>query len=172
MHFGLTVRIDQFYEEFISSNFKPTLQGRVQVATQFLHSVLHPVQHKRDKRHPKGNVMTYRSEDHLETSGQPHSGDGDSDCESALTPLPSDDEEEEEHTALDIGEIKASVALLQQYVKAMLILELKEPQQDFIRPGVQDGNEYSFERTGVTHLVHAWHAQAHERPMVGYCCSS
>jgi hypothetical protein len=40
------------------------------------------------------------------------------------------------------------------------------PQPDLVRPGVReegdvDKNLNSFERTGVTHLVHAWHAQGH-----------
>jgi hypothetical protein len=114
--------------------------------------------------------MMYGGEDELESSAQPESGSRDSDCESALTPLPSDDEGEEEHADLDIGQIKASVQQLNRYMAEMPIVELKEPQQDFVRPGVQRSkekiDEYSYERTGVTHLVHAWHAQAHARPTV------
>jgi predicted component of type VI protein secretion system len=32
-----------------------------------------------------------------------------------------------------------------------------EPRQDLVRPGVIA--EHAYERTGVTHLVHAWHEQ-------------
>jgi hypothetical protein len=116
--------------------------------------------------------MKFGSDDQSESSAQPESGSRDSDCESALTPLPSDDEGEGEgeHKDLDIGEIKASIEQLNRYMAEMPVLELKEPQQDFVRPGVQGSKEkigeYSYERTGVTHLVHAWHAQAHARPTV------
>ena len=32
---------------------------------------------------------------------------------------------------------------------------------EYVRAGVGDGHLIGAERTGVTHLVHAWHQQAH-----------
>lgn len=166
MHFGLTVRFSLRFWNFISPRSKPTQQDRVQVATQFLHSVLHPVLRKPEVRHLQESVMKYGGEDTLATS------DDAPDDESVLTPLPSEygDKDEGPHKPLDIDEVKASVESLRQYLAAMQPGQEVEFQPDFLRPGVQDDGEidkYSYERTGVTHLTHSWHAQGHERPTVG-----
>jgi hypothetical protein len=188
MHFGLTVRFSRhaFLWNVISPCSKPTQQDRVQVATQFLHSVLHPVLRKPEVRHLQENVMKYGGQDSPAALGearddlsvltsQAASGDV-RDDESVLTPLPSEygDEDEGRHKPLDIDEIKASVESLRQYLTAMQPIQEAESPPDFIRPGVQDEgkvDEYSYERTGVTHLVHSWHAQGHKRLTVGLVSS-
>ena len=119
-------------------------------------------------RHQQENVMRYGSAEAPAASG---SGDVPDD-ESVLTPLPSEyrDEDEDQHKPLDIEEVKASVECLRQYLTVMQHGQEVESQPDFVRPGVQDKGDldkHSFERTGVTHLMHSWHAQGHERPTVG-----
>ena len=110
--------------------------------------------------------MRYGGED------TPATSDDVPDDESVLTPLPSEygDEDERQHKPIDIDEVKASVESLRQYLAAIQPSQEVEFQPDFLRPGVQDDgeiNKYSYERTGVTHLTHSWHAQGHERPTVG-----
>ena len=114
--------------------------------------------------------MRYGGEDTLAASGDAP------DDESVLTPLPSEygDEDEGPHKPLDIDEVKASVESLRQYLAAMQPSQEAKDQPDFLRLGVQDDGEidkHSYERTGVTHLMHSWHAQGHERPTVGLVSS-
>jgi hypothetical protein len=97
------------------------------------------------------------------------------DDESVLTPLPSEygDEDEDQGRPLDIDEVKASADILRQHLAAMQPAQEAESQPDFVRPGVEDKgeiniptSEHSYERTGVSHLTHSWHAQGHERTTV------
>lgn len=37
-----------------------------------------------------------------------------------------------------------------------------EGEAEYVRDGVGDAEQIGIERTGVTHLVHAWHQQAHK----------
>lgn len=39
---------------------------------------------------------------------------------------------------------------------------LPEGEAEYVRDGVGDDERIGIERTGVTHLVHAWHQQAHK----------
>ena len=51
------------------------------------------------------------------------------------------------------------------YEKVMTFTHKPQPEEEkgaeYVRDGVGDGCLVGTERTGVTHLVHAWHQQAH-----------
>ena len=97
------------------------------------------------------------------------SGDADPDADSTPTPLPGELNNEEKFDPLDPDEIKASVENLRILIAAMPPTQyVNDPNQEFTRPGVQEESEVDnhYERTGVSHLVHAWHSQAHKRPEV------
>jgi hypothetical protein len=113
--------------------------------------------------------MPYGAVDHHAVSDAPtspnlHGGD-----ESDLTPLSSEDEDESGYPKLNANKLKLSISALQRHMAMMPVLQWTEPQPDVVRPGVQedaDVDENSYERTGVTHLVHAWHPQGHKRNQV------
>jgi hypothetical protein len=49
------------------------------------------------------------------------------------------------------------------YEKVMTFAHEQQPEEgaEYVREGVGGGRLIGAERTGVTHLVHAWHQQAH-----------
>jgi hypothetical protein len=121
--------------------------------------------------------MRYGSEDTPAAGNAPsqHTPGDVPDDESVLTPLPSEygDEDEGQHRPLDVDEVKASVEILRMHLAAMQPPQEVESPPDFVRPGVEDKGEintptsqHSYERTGVSHLAHSWHAQGHERTTV------
>ena len=110
------------------------------------------------------------------TTGEQASSDVDDtlDSLSDLTPLSSEDEggdNDEDSGELDLVKIKLSLQTLQAQVASTTSgpdLTVQEP--DFVRPGVEtrnlEGSNSSYERTGVTHLVHAWHPKGHQKSTV------
>jgi len=109
--------------------------------------------------------MSYGAADNATSSSAPVSYNLDSGDESDLTPLPSEDEDEDGNPKLDANKLKVTVPALRQQMSTVPTLQFVVP-QPVVRPGVReegdvDANLNSFERTGVTHLVHAWHAQGH-----------
>jgi hypothetical protein len=72
-------------------------------------------------------------------------------------------------TSSDAGsEVGWSMGNIQTYLKKGEALQ-DSADDGYIRPGVEEGNQArGFERTGVTHLVHAWHSQGHQRPTVNF----
>jgi len=117
------------------------------------------VVHKGDIRHPNENVMSYGAADSATSSSTPAPYNLDSGDESDLTPLPSEDEDEHGNPKLDANKLKVSVPALRQRMSTVPTLQFVVP-QPVVRPGVQEEGDVdtdlnSFERTGVTHLVHA-----------------
>jgi hypothetical protein len=115
--------------------------------------------------------MSYGAADHSISSGTPALPNLIPGYDSDLTPLSSEDEDENGHPTLNASKLKASIAALRQQMATAPTLQWVVPQPDLVRPGVQeeahvDTNLNSFERTGVTHLVHAWHAQGHAKVKV------
>ena len=145
----------------------------MQVATQFMHSVLHPVAHPRDMRYKKENVMKY--------GGQPQDGDGDvamdtdDDNDTDYDDADNNDtnDVEEGSQPLNLDKVKASLRRLRRCMAAMPDTGLVPPNasdpETEVRPGVQIEEDppntaaNMFERTGVTHLVHSWHVQGHAK---------
>jgi hypothetical protein len=101
-----------------------------------------------------------------------------------LTPLSSEDEESEEeeevakNTEPNAGQFSQRLKDLQKAFEEIQDLSenfpiIPDPVYDLDRPGIQMKQEESkeskivgFERTGVTHLVHAWHEKVKKNAKV------
>jgi hypothetical protein len=152
----------------------------MQVATQFMHSVLHPVAHPRDMRYKKENVMKYGSQTEdsegdvmmgTETRDDDDTDDDDNNNED------DDNDVEEGSQPLNLDKVKSSLGRLRRCMAAMpdsgaAPANVSDPETE-VRPGVQIEEDPpnaadAFERTGVTHLVHSWHVQGHTKNKASY----
>jgi hypothetical protein len=105
-----------------------------------------------------------KDEDDDDDDDEDDDGDNDSDASSDLSPLPSEDSSEgdgEDPFLQQFQEVQKRIALISKYAG-------EAQQDDLDRPGVSvEAKDVGFERTGVTHLVHAWHAQGRHGTKVG-----
>jgi hypothetical protein len=87
------------------------------------------------------------------------SSDSDSDSDDGV------DEADESDEYIRPGQLLVNI---ESFVRMGEVLRDRVEDDELIRPGVEEGNkgESGFERSGVTHLVHAWHPQGHQRKIV------
>jgi len=69
---------------------------------------------------------------------------------------------QELHSGLPPHANKRDICHPGDHVMSYMHEPLLEGEAEYVRDGVGDAEQIGIERTGVTHLVHAWHQQAHQ----------